>query len=797
MSEALRGVRVLDLTRGPAGGLATMILADFGAEVLWIEQPGVVHPIDRQPATRMWQRGKHRIALDVHRDRDRFDALCGSADVLICSWRQASLERHGLTYEALRERHPHLVFCHLSGFGPDGPYANYPGYEHVVAARVGRMRGFAGLVDRPGPVFSALQVGIHASAQSAATGIMAALLARGDSGAGRLVETSVMQGLLPYEQGGMLGIQFRERFPDMFPGVAPPAEPGTVVEPPHLSLYYHPAQTSDGRWLQFGNLLPHLFDNFIRVTELFEVLADPDFDSVQMLLPPDKQEAFRRRMLERIQERSADEWMDDFIADGGVVATKYQTTQQALDDPDIVANGHCIEREEGGRQLGPVARLTETPAHPGPMMDGGDDRATAWIASPRPAPKRPSPDAAPLAGVKVVELATIIAAPLGASFLADMGAEVIKVEQIGGDPYRGLAMGIGSARVNAGKQSLSIDLKSDAGKAAVLEVLRDADVLIHNFRPGVPERLGIGYEDVAAVNPGIVYLQSNGYGPDGPGALRPSTHPVPGAAMGGVMFQLGERVPAEHQAMEDLVWMTRRMMHANEVNPDPNTGMVVATSAMLGLMARASTGKGQQIFVDMFGANAYANHDDFLDYADKPGRALPDEGLFGLGSTYRLYEAADLQWVFLALVTPREKDRFVEILATEGIAFDRATLDVDDASVRLAELFKSRDADSWEALLAPEGIGCVRADALMPAQFWLDDPQAQTMDLAIPVEHPAWGDYRRHGANVRFDGQARSLGAPPLGGQHNKSVLTAAGFDDTAIDRFEADGVIWHEADGS
>ena len=792
MSEALRGIRVLDLTRGPAGGLATMILADFGADVLVLDQPGSREPINELPATRMWQRGKRRLELDVHESRDTFESLCQGADVLVTNWRIAALERHDLTFEAVRDRHPHLVFCHISGFGSKGPYANYPGYEHVVAARVGRMRGFAGLVDRPGPVFSALQVGIHATAQSAATGIMAALLACGDSGAGRLVETSVLQGLLPYEQGGTLGLQFRERFPDMFPGTAPPAPPGAIVEPPHLSLYYHPAQTRDGRWLQFGNLLPHLFDNFIRVTELFEILADPDFSATQMLLPPEKQEAFRRRMLARIQERTADEWMADFIGDGGVVATKYQTTQEALDDPDIVANGHCIERE-GGRELGPVARLTKTPAAPGPMIADGADVAAEWSRSPRPAPAGSAPVDAPLAGIKVVEFATIIAAPLGASFLADLGAEVIKVEQIGGDPYRGLAMGVGSARVNAGKRSISLDLKSDDGQAVAAEILSDADVLIHNFRPGVPERLGIGYDAIAAVNPGIVYLQSNGYGPDGPGALRPSTHPVPGAAMGGVMFQLGERVPSDHQEMEDLVWMTRVMMHANEVNPDPNTGMVVATSAVLGLMARATTGFGQQIFVDMFGANAYANHDDFLDYPGKPDRALPIEGLYGLGPTYRLYEAADLGWVFLALVTSAEKDRFVELLGGEGIEIERKLLDQPDADVALARIFVTRSADAWESLLAPAGIGCVRADDLMPAQFWLDNPQAEAMQLTLPVTHPAWGDYRRHGANVHLDGQARPLTPPPLAGQHNETILREAGFDDAAIAGFVDAGIVWQE----
>ena len=523
MPDALAGIRVLDLTTGPAGGLATMHLADFGAEVLLIErlERPQRHPLDDLPATPMLRRGKRTLSLDLAQDAELAELhdLCGGADVLICNWRPAALARKGLDFDTLQARHPHLVVCHISGFGNQGPLVDLPGYEHVVAAYAGRMNMFAGLCDRPGPVFCALQVAVHACAQTAATGIMAALLQRGDEGTGQLVETSMLQALLPLEQGAMIAAQF-EQFAPQFELLASPS-----VEPPAPSLFYHPAQAGDGRWMQFGNLLPHLFDNFLRLTDLLDVLVDPDFDPAQLMLPPAKQEAFRERMLRRIQERPAGEWMADFIADGGAAAAPYQTTQEALDDPDIVANGHVINRADGGRQLGPLARLSRTPANPGPDATPDDHLAALWRNTPRPAPNHSHSREAPLSGVRVIELATIIAAPLGASFLADMGADVIKVEQVGGDPYRGLAAGVGSARVNAGKRSISINLKAPAGREAIVQLLADADVVIHNFRPGVPERLGIGYEQISGINPGIIYLQCNGYGPDGPGALRPQHAP--------------------------------------------------------------------------------------------------------------------------------------------------------------------------------------------------------------------------------------------------------------------------------
>ena len=352
-------------------------------------------------------------------------------------------------------------------------------------------------------------------------------------------------------------------------------------------------------------------------------------------------------MLRRIQEKPASEWIDSCIENGGVVATTYQTTQQAIHDPDIKANGHVVERSDGGLQLGPLARLTKTRGTPGPEINENSELVKQWLSDPRQKTKNSGSVKPPLDGIKVVEIATIIAAPLGSSFLADMGAEVIKIEPVGGgDPFRGLLMGLGSARVNGGKRSIGLNLKSDEGKLViVLDLIKSADVLIHNFRPGVPERLGIGYDKVSELNPSIIYLQSNGYGPDGPGALRlHSPHSRSCDGRGGVSD--GRKTPSEVQDMENLRLWTKRLMRANEVNPDPNTAMVVCTSVLLGLMARKTTGEGQQIFMDMFGANAYANHDDFLNYPGKNQEALADDLMHGLESTYRLYQCDNNEWIF-------------------------------------------------------------------------------------------------------------------------------------------------------
>ena len=172
-----------------------------------------------------------------------------------------------------------------------------------------------------------------------------------------------------------------------------------------------------------------------------------------LLTEEDAHEAFRQRMLGRIQSQPSAAWMQTLIDDGGIVGTAYQSTQAAMDDPDLVDNGHVVPMGDDGLQIGPLAKLCDTPAQIQAPITAVEERLSAWrqsLGHPTPPIKRQ----AHRSGVRVIEIATIIAAPLGASMLADLGAEVIKIEPIAGDPFRSLMSGLGAMRVNAGKKPL-------------------------------------------------------------------------------------------------------------------------------------------------------------------------------------------------------------------------------------------------------------------------------------------------------------------------------------------------------
>jgi crotonobetainyl-CoA:carnitine CoA-transferase CaiB-like acyl-CoA transferase len=217
-SAPLTGLHVLDLTLGPAGGVATMVLADFGAEVLKIEPPGG-DPYRNLAAAPMWLRGKQSLVLDLKdpSQQERLHALVRTADVAVVGLRPTTAAWLSIDAGTLRGLNPRLIYCGITGFGERGPYRDYRGYEGIVAAKSGRMVSFAGQQQREGPAYAAVQVATHATAQAAVQGVLAALIVRAQSGTGQTVSASLLQGMLPYDMAGLATRQLMQKFPEQFP----------------------------------------------------------------------------------------------------------------------------------------------------------------------------------------------------------------------------------------------------------------------------------------------------------------------------------------------------------------------------------------------------------------------------------------------------------------------------------------------------------------------------------------------------------------------------------------------------
>ncbi len=705
-----------------------MVCADFGAHVRSACRTPLPSP---RP---VWGRGKDTLTLDA------VATAVALADIVVTSWSDSMLRQTGVDVDALVSQG--TICCLLSTAGRTGRYAGLPISDALAAARIGRVIVLEGVASRKGPVFPALQVATHAASQAALTGILAALVERHSTGAGRKLETSLMHGLLPFEMNQLLMEQL----------IARKVATRVVIDPHEVmpTLNYQCVRCKDGRWLQLGNLLPHLLDNFLESVGLAAIAEDPAYARQPWDVPT--LERFRALLLEHMQNEDLDVWQAKCLANGGVASHAWQTTREALRDPDILANGHAVE-VEGRLELGVLARLTRTPGTAG-------ERSPMSVYPTKPRNPQPGRSTPPLAGFTVIEAATIIAAPLGAALLADLGARVIKLEPPEGDAFRGMLAGMGFDRCNVGKESVTLDLKSTLSQLAVHRLIAQADIFIHNYRPGVPERLGLDYETLSRINPKLVYVSANGYGPFGPGAKRPSTHPIPGAAMGGALYQFGTP-QSEPMPAPELRDYSRRLFRANEVNPDPNTSVVVATASLLALQAAVRDGVGQAVFVDMFGTNAYANFDDF---ADNPQSTRPplDDQHYGTSPQRRLYRCAS-GWLMLDC----DKPSWYRLLSKLG---------VNDDVQQVERAMLTQSSIHWETQLLAIDVAAVRCAMVGPGRALAEDAELADIGLVAQSNHPLHGLVLRHAAMLRTDG-VRSDGAPCVLGDSTRRVLVEAGFE--------------------
>jgi crotonobetainyl-CoA:carnitine CoA-transferase CaiB-like acyl-CoA transferase len=369
----------------------------------------------------------------------------------------------------------------------------------------------------------------------------------------------------------------------------------------------------------------------------------------------------------------------------------------------------------------------------------------------------PLPPRLPFEGVTVIELATFLAAPLGATLLAESGARVIKVEMPEGDQFR--RVGLEFVHLAHGKESIAIDLKKSEGQEVLRRLVARADVVLHNMRPGAAERLGASYEDLKAVNPDIVYVYAASYGSKGPQSHRPAFHSTPHALSGGGVLQAGEGNPP-----------------VDDSYPDPCAGVAVAAAMALGLLARERTGCGQYIETSMLCSTGYVHSNELVEFEGRAPRATVDAEQRGFHALYRLYQCSS-GWLFLGALADREWIALSEAIgypewrSDARFATSAARLAHDTALTReLDALFAQRTANEWQATLTKRGVPCAAADQQRFEEFLV------TQDFVEPVSHPHYGEYFRIRPRLRFEGVTSRRGQACTKGEHSLAVLEELGF---------------------
>ena len=392
----------------------------------------------------------------------------------------------------------------------------------------------------------------------------------------------------------------------------------------------------------------------------------------------------------------------------------------------------------------------------------------------------------PLAGIKVLDLSRVLAGPLCAQALGDLGAEIIKVESPGlGDetrgwpPFKGKGLGAVFLCVNRNKRSVVIDLKKDEGRTLLHDMVKSADVVIESFGTGVAERLGIDAETLLAVNPCLVHCSISGFGREGPLRMAPG-YDVILQAFAGVMSLTGDESGGYIRS---------------PISPiDQMTGTHAIVGIMAALMERQKTGKGGTVNTSLFETALALQRYNLQSYwqlgIQPPKCGSSHESL----CPYQAFEALDGP-IMIGVANDNLWRKFCRIAGLEHIMDDpRFRTNPDrvahraETITRVQEVVAKQPVAFWYDRLFEVGVPCSPINTL--GQL-LSHPHTQASDMIVKYDHPAVGAVTSVGQPFTLNGEQRIAGsAPPLHGQHTDEVLAEMGFDRVAIDRMRANAII-------
>jgi formyl-CoA transferase len=392
--------------------------------------------------------------------------------------------------------------------------------------------------------------------------------------------------------------------------------------------------------------------------------------------------------------------------------------------------------------------------------------------------------------MRVIELAHIMSGPVCGMMLADMGADVIKVEKTpDGDDSRRFApvLDCGESAsfmiVNRNKRGIGVNLKTEGGRAVLARLLADADVVTENYRGGTMEKFGLGYEELRRINPGLIYCCISGFGRTGPYADKGGFDLI-AQGMSGLMSMTGEE--------------GRPPIKAGSPVADINAGILAALGIAAAYAEKLRTGLGQVVDTSLFEAGLQQMYWPAANYFGN-GTILPKMGSANSTSTpYQAFRSRD-GWINIGAANQANYQRLVEVLEMPELASDpRFRTNPDRMANRealvelLTERLQTRTTNEWMALFDVAGLP---AGPVLEIPDALAHPQALARDMIVETEHPAAGKVKGLGLPIRFSGgKSDSLRAAPLLGQHTRDVLQEIGYSAQEVDQLvRENAVLAHE----
>lgn len=399
--------------------------------------------------------------------------------------------------------------------------------------------------------------------------------------------------------------------------------------------------------------------------------------------------------------------------------------------------------------------------------------------------------AGPLSGMRVIELAHIMSGPVCGTMLADMGAEVIKVEKIPlGDDSRRFSPILANGEsasfmvVNRNKRGIGLNLKTDEGRDVLRKLLESADVVTENYREGTMEKFGLGYETLRTLNPGLIYCCISGFGRTGPFASKGGFDLI-AQGMSGMMSLTGEE--------------GRPPVKAGSPVADINAGILAALGISAAYAHKVRTGEGQMVDTSLFEAALQQMYWPAAVWFAK-GELLPKMGSANSTSApYQVFQSKD-GWINIGAANQRNYERLVQVLDMPGLATDERFAD-NAGRMRnrealvgvLTERLRTRTTAEWMTLFDEAGLP---AGPVLDVAQALAHPQAEARGMVVDTHHPLAGDVKGLGLPIHFSGgtNTQSGRAAPLLGQHTREVLREIGYTDARIDGLHETGAVYARA---
>jgi crotonobetainyl-CoA:carnitine CoA-transferase CaiB-like acyl-CoA transferase len=807
----LRGYRVLDFT-DERGLLAGQILADLGADVIHVEPPGgsrarLTGPFagdrgDREGSLLWWAyaRNERSIALELDDDVDRsvLSRLLADADFLIESESPGVMEARGLGYPSLRHDHPRLIYVSISPYGQAGPKASAPATDLTLTAASGLLF-MTGDADRPPVRVSGVDQAALFAGVEAALGALVASQYRLRTGRGQWVDASAQQALNAATQSDALSALVGDRHTTRSAG-------GLVYGGVRIRLLYPAKDGFVSIALLFGATIGTATARLMQVLHergfCDAATCHKDWIGYAELLTSGVEplEEFERvkRVVEQFTLSMTKDELLALAVERNLLIAPVSTVADLLGSAQLAAREYFRDHDQPDRAgplryAGPFAKFSRSPIlypRPAPRVDEHgreirDEISVAPAQPPRPArPAFARSDAAtrPLEGVKIVDLMWAVAGPTATRVFADHGATIVRVESPTRidvsrtlRPFRGgKASAEGSAlfhTLNVGKQMMTLDLGSDAGREVFWDLVRWADVLAESFSPQVMGRLGFSYEELASVNPRLIVLSTSLMGKTGP--LN---------TFGGY----GNMASAWCGFYEMAGWPDRDPAGPWGAYTDFIGARYNSIAVLAALEHRARTGQGQHIDLSQAEASIHFLAPAILDYQIN-GRVATRSGNLDPSLTpHGVYPVqGEDRWIALAVANDEQWSALCKALgwSPSGGGFETAA----ERRARSGFLDEqlARQTAGWagpelEARLLVAGI---------PASLVLNGADvARDLQLAarghfIEIPHPEGGTSAIEGARVLLSESPASPGreVPTLGRDNHRILRELLAYDEEHI----------------